>query len=97
VLRGAESRWQNKRHARFVAIGAVVCVAFLFIEYVVFPIRAEEEILAGGGADWHELRPFLGVGGALAVVALLELTLGRRRKFPYLDEYEGRPPDAPDR
>jgi hypothetical protein len=34
---------------------------------------------------------FLMLATGLDTVALLERTLGRRRKFSYLDEYEGAP------
>jgi hypothetical protein len=92
-LHEEESRWQRKRHARFISLGALVAVPLIFLMYyVIFPLILAQREAAGLGAragdrvlGWIPI--LVGFGGGLGVIAVLEMTLGRKRKFPYLDEY----------
>jgi len=98
VLRDAEARLHRKRVGRYFGVGAVVGLAiapaFIYLFYrIVGPHPADPLLLAPFWVRWKVKI----VGGALfmtwaaccfGVIALLERTLGRRRRFPYLDEYE---------
>jgi hypothetical protein len=96
VLRDAESRLHRQRLNRYVAVGAVFCVVLGVILYGLFYWIAgvdlgRPEYLVRGGAARAIGMIILTVLAALALglIALLERTLGRRRKFPYLDDYGG--------
>ncbi len=76
VLYDAESRWQKRRQARAISIGAVVgLVPF-------YPTCLAGGAIIGFGVAFAT--------GAVAV-AVIDRLLGNRRRFPYLDEYEKTP------
>jgi hypothetical protein len=76
VLYDAESRWQRRRQGRVISTAAVVGVIPFFP--TLFMI----------GGIWNAFI-VAGVTG-MGALAVLERSLGARRKFPYLDDYEKR-------
>ncbi len=78
MLSENESRWRTARHRRILSVAAVVGTVVFFAAFslaVAFEINGKLAALAAMGAG-------------LVVAAALEATVGRKRKFPYLDEYD---------
>ncbi len=82
MLYDVESRWQRARHGTFVAISAAVGVV-LWIGLAILD------------SDLGLLRPAIALSVAVGITIAFEATLGKRRKFPYLDDYEYAPAAAP--
>lgn len=101
VLREAESRWQRKRHARFISIGALVglllFMGVVYVSLVLAPGELGESAEAYGRAayDANGFAASIAAGGGIATIAILEATLGSRRRYPYLDDYENQPGRSP--
>jgi hypothetical protein len=95
VLRDAESRLHRQRLSRYVAVGAVFGVVLAFIMYGLFYWMADVDPGEPAFLVRRTPRPIVLIifvvwaGLCLGLIALLERTLGRRRKFPYLDDYGG--------
>ena len=75
LLRDLEARWQRGRHARFLAISAMVGLI----------VGVLTMITSGVGLTGTAIS---GIVVAIAVDGLLEVTLGKRRLFPYLDQLD---------
>jgi hypothetical protein len=92
VIHDAESRWQGRRHARFISIGAVVAIllaaGFYAVSYYVFgpELFEDDQILARRRLG--KLLVAVALGAAIGVIGVLEMTVGRKRRYPFLDEYE---------
>jgi hypothetical protein len=99
VLRETEARLHSRRVGRYFGVGAVVGILiaplFIYVFMRVMGDSIDQDPMAM--SVWVRWKAKI-VGGTLflvwtscclGVVALLERTLGRRRKFPYLDEYGG--------
>lgn len=74
-LRDLEARWQRRRHARFLAISAMVGLVVGVLTMISAGVGMIGTIISG-------------IAVAIAVDGLLEVTLGKRRLFPYLDQVE---------
>lgn len=84
MLYETETRWQHARRARFIGIGAAVGVV-VFIGSFAVRIAIDPDPENASFSSWPIV---LAVGVATAISIGLDRSLGQRRKFPYLDEYE---------
>lgn len=80
MLYETEARWMRARQARCVAGGAVLGVVLYFLSY--FGVVYVPMLKVG---MWQ---PVFAFSSALSLSILLERKLGKRRRFPYLDDYE---------
>ena len=78
-LHEVESRWQRKRLGQCITVGALLGMAVLVVSHV---LMANPD---GTFARWPMI---LGIATGIMVSSALSYMLGRKRWFPYLDEYD---------
>ncbi|HUH01637.1 MAG TPA: hypothetical protein VML75_06555, partial [Kofleriaceae bacterium] len=84
MLYEAEGRWQRKRRARYVSIGAAAGVVIFLVAFGV-RIAIDPDPDNMGFSPWPMV---LAVGAATSISIWLDRAFGARRKYPYLDDYE---------
>jgi len=101
-LHELESRSQRRKHARYISAGAIAGILVFVASWILIgwiasnhptgasvrvPLRGGSVAVNDGNAPFFAAA-LAGLGALAATTTVLELTRGRRRRFPYLDEYD---------